>query len=188
MKDLGLFALRATVGGLMMGHGAQKLFGKFGGYGLEGTGGWLESLGMRPGKQWAVAAGGSEFGGGLLTLLGFLHPVGPITMLGPMAMAIDKAHRDKPIWVTEGGAELPVTNIAVAAALAMIGPGRFSLDHLLGTRLAPPLVGLIIGATAAGIAMGMNAGQAATPVQEETAGSELQGGVGASAHPAAINT
>src|SRR5687767_13895981 len=63
MADLGLLGLRLTAGGLLAGHGAQKLFGKFGGYGLEGTAGWLESIGLRPGKPWATLAGASEFGG-----------------------------------------------------------------------------------------------------------------------------
>ena len=71
MLDLAL--LRLTLGSLLVGHGSQKLFGWFGGYGLAGTAGYMESLGLRPGRRWAIAAGLSEFGGGLLTLLGFLN-------------------------------------------------------------------------------------------------------------------
>jgi putative oxidoreductase len=152
MKDLGLFTLRLTAGGLMAGHGTQKLFGCFGGHGLEGTGGWLESMGLRPGKRWALAAGLGEFGGGLLTTLGLFHPVGPLTMLAPMAVAAKKVHGDKPIWVTEGGAELPVTNMAIGLGLAMIGPGAFSLDRLLGIKLPKPLVALAVLAIAGGTA------------------------------------
>jgi putative oxidoreductase len=135
MKSLGLLLLRLTFGGLMMGHGAQKLFGAFEGHGPEGTGQFLESMGMRPGRFWAHAAGWSEFGGGLLTALGLLHPAGPLMTIAPMVMATTKAHAGKPIWVTSGGAELPVTNMAIAGALTLAGPGVFSLDSILGTRL-----------------------------------------------------
>src|SRR5688572_23388419 len=80
--DLGLLALRLTAGGLLAGHGAQKLFGAFGGHGLEGTAGWLESIGLRPGKPWATLAGLSEFGGGALTALGLGGPLGPVALQG----------------------------------------------------------------------------------------------------------
>src|SRR5205085_12491465 len=122
MKSLGLLLLRLTFGGLMMGHGAQKLFGAFEGHGPEGTGQFLESMGMRPGRFWAQVAGWTEFGGGLLTALGFLHPAGPMLTVAPMVMATTKAHAGKPIWVTSGGAELPVTNLAIAGALTLAGP------------------------------------------------------------------
>jgi putative oxidoreductase len=140
----------------MAGHGAQKLFGWWGGNGLEGTAGWLESMGMKPGKPWAVLAGASEFGGGVLTLLGFLNPLGPLGTIGSMGMATAKVHWGKPIWVTSGGAELPVTNIAAALALAMAGPGKISLDSALGLRL-PRRMFLIPGlaAAAAGVAAGV---------------------------------
>ena len=135
MKSLGLLLLRLTFGGLMMGHGAQKLFGAFDGHGPEGTGQFLESMGLRPGRFWAQVAGWSEFGGGLLTALGFLHPAGPMLTIASMATATTKAHAGKPIWVTAGGAELPVTNMAIAGALMFTGPGIFSFDAILGTRL-----------------------------------------------------
>lgn len=135
MSNLAALILRAVLGGLLAGHGAQKLFGSFGGPGIEGTSGFMEMLGLRPGKPWAVLAGLSEFGGGVLTLLGFLNPLGPIGVIGSMAMATTKAHWGKPIWVTEGGAELPVTNIAAATALIVGGPGKYSLDRALGLRL-----------------------------------------------------
>lgn len=176
MKDLGLLILRLTTGGLLAGHGAQKLFGAFEGPGLEGTAGWLESMDVRPGRQWAIAAGAGEFGSGILMALGFLNPLGPIAVFGPMVMATVKVHWGKPIWVSAGGAELPVTNMAVASAVALAGPGRYSLDHALGIRL-PWWVGVLAaGATAAGIYLGLT-GQLAPPREvEETAGAELQGG------------
>lgn len=151
MPDLALFGLRMTVGGLLAGHGAQKLFGAFGGPGLKGTAGWLESLGLKPGSRWASLAALSEFGGGVLTAAGLLSPLGPITLLAPMSMATGTVHKGKPIWVTAGGAELPVINMAAATALALAGPGRYSLDRLLGIRLSWPLVGLALAATAGGV-------------------------------------
>ena len=127
--------LQVVLGGLLAGHGAQKLFGSFSGPGLEGTSGFMEMLGLKPGRPWAWLAGLSEFAGGVLTLLGFLNPIGPIGVIGSMAMATITAHGGKPIWVTEGGAELPVTNIAAATALVVNGPGKWSLDRALGIRL-----------------------------------------------------
>lgn len=145
MKDLGLLTMRLVAGGLMAGHGAQKLFGWFGGHGPEGTGGWLESLGLRPGKQWALVAGGSEFGSGVLTALGLGSPLGPVGMLAPMAVAARTVHKDKPIGVTEGGAELPALYAATGVSLALSGPGRYSLDRVLGIRV-PPVLGLVAAA------------------------------------------
>jgi putative oxidoreductase len=132
--------VRLAQGSLMAGHGAQKLFGSFGGPGLEGTSGFMEMLGMRPGRPWAYMAGLSEFGGGLLTALGLLNPLGPLGIIGSMSMATRKAHRGKPVWVTEGGAELPLLNIAVSTALMIREPDRYSLDRVLGIRL-PAWVG-----------------------------------------------
>ena len=140
MRDIGLLILRLTMGGLLAGHGSQKLFGWFSGPGLKGTAGWLESLGLKPGTPWATVAAASEFGGGTLTALGLLHPLGPIGTMGGMVMATAKAHWGKPIWVTQGGAELPVINLAIALTLTLTGPGRFSLDQVLGIRLPRVLV------------------------------------------------
>ena len=116
----------------------------------------MEMLGLERGKAGARAAGVAECGGGVLTLLGFLNPLGPIGVIGSMAMATTKAHWGKPIWVTEGGAELPVTNIAAATALIVGGPGKYSLDRAFGLRLpgwlAPlGLVAVIVTVLYAGI-------------------------------------
>ena len=182
MKDLGLLVIRLVVGGLVAGHGAQKLFGWFGGYGVEGTGGWLESLGLKPGKPWALLAGGSEFGSGVLTALGLASPLGPIGMLAPMAIATGKVHWNKPIWGSEGGAELPVVNMATGVGLLFTGPGRYSLDRALGIRV-PPVVALAAAAgVAAGVAITMRqpAPQPGSQ-QAEEAGAELQAGEGGAA-------
>ena len=140
VNDSAPFIVRLAQGSLMAGHGAQKLFGSFGGPGLEGTSGFMEMLGMRPGRPWAYLAGLSEFGGGVLTALGLFNPLGPLGVIGAMSMATRKAHWGKPIWVTEGGAELPVLNIAISTALMIREPDRYSLDRVLGIRL-PAWVG-----------------------------------------------
>jgi putative oxidoreductase len=155
MRDIGLLILRLAVGGLLAGHGSQKLFGWFSGPGLKGTAGWLESLGLKPGTPWATAASLSEFGGGVLTTLGFLHPLGPLGTMGAMIMATVKAHWGKPIWAMKGGAELPVLNMAAALALTLMGPGRFSLDRVLGIRLPRALVIAIAMVEAAMVAIGI---------------------------------
>ncbi|HEV7664635.1 MAG TPA: DoxX family protein [Chloroflexota bacterium] len=151
MRDFGLLLLRLALGGLLAGHGAQKLFGAFGGHGIKGTGGFFESaLGLKPGEQWALLAGGGEFGGGMLTVVGLLHPIGPLTTMAPMIVAWAKVHAGKPIWASEGGAELPLLNMAIAAALICTGPGKWSVDHLLGVRPHPALTTL----AALGMAIG----------------------------------
>jgi len=155
-SDLGMFALRVVTGGLMAGHGAQKMFGSFGGPGMEGTASMMEHLGLQPAKQWGTAAALSEFAGGTLTALGLGGPIGPIGILSSMTMAATTAHWGKPIWVTEGGAELPVTNAAVAAAIAMTGPGRYSLDHMIGIKVPRWLVAGMVLAAAGAIATAHN--------------------------------
>jgi putative oxidoreductase len=140
VNDLAPFIVRLAQGSLIAGHGAQKLFGAFGGPGLEGTSQFMEMLGLKPGHPWATLAGVSEFGGGVLTALGLLNPLGPLGVIGSMAMATTKAHWGNPIWVTEGGAELPVLNLAVSTALMLREPDKYSLDRVLGIRL-PTWVG-----------------------------------------------
>lgn len=180
LSDIGMLVLRMVTGPLLTGHGAQKLFGAFGGSGVEGTKGFMRSLGLRPSGIWARLAGASEFASGILTSLGLFHPVGPIMMMAPMAMAVSKVHLDKPIWVTEGGGELPVTNMAVAAALALSGPGRISLDRILGIHVPWPVVALALIGTAGGVFAGMTTQRPVSQEAAEVAGSKLQGGPDAS--------
>src|SRR5687767_13045552 len=96
--DIGLLVLRLVVGTLFVGHGTQKLFGWFGGYGLEGTGGWLRSLGYRGGKTAAAAAGLAEAVGGALLVLGFMTPFAAAAIIGVMINAIASVHLDKGVW------------------------------------------------------------------------------------------
>ncbi|MFN8621452.1 MAG: DoxX family protein [Chloroflexota bacterium] len=152
--DLALLLLRAVVGGLLAGHGAQKLFGAYGGPGVEGTTRMMGGLGLQPARPMALAAGASELGGGALTAAGLLGPFGPLAGIGAMSVAATTAHAGKPIWATKGGAELPVTNLAVLAALLVAGNGRLALDRILGIRVPawlaiPGLAGVVVAMTAA---------------------------------------
>lgn len=131
MWDLGLLLIRLVVGILFIGHGAQKLFGMFGGYGPKGTGGWMESIGIKPGVLMAVLAGLMEFVGGLLFTLGFLMPLAAALIALAMLGAIVKVHFKNGLWVTANGYEYPLVLLVVAIALALTGAGDFSLDALL---------------------------------------------------------
>jgi putative oxidoreductase len=130
--NAGLFLLRVVVGLLMAGHGAQKLFGWFGGYGIAGTGGFLESLGFRPGRAFAAAAAVAEFFGGLLIAAGFLGPIGPVAVLATMIVAAISVHWQNGLFATSNGIELPLVYAAAVAALALTGPGAYSLDAAAG--------------------------------------------------------
>jgi putative oxidoreductase len=127
--SLGKLALRTTLGSLFIGHGTQKLFGWFGGHGLEGTAGFFEGkLGLRPGRRHATAAGLGEALGGALLVLGALTPVATALITGAMTTAIRKVHGPNGPWVTDSGYEYNAVIIAAVAALADSGPGAPSVD------------------------------------------------------------
>jgi putative oxidoreductase len=148
MRDFGTLALRLTVGGYLAVHGAQKLFGHFDGPGIEKAAVGFEHMGLRPGKPFATLAATSELAGGVLTAAGLGSPVGPIAIAGSMAVAI-AVHSDSGAMGQKGGYELPLTNMVTALALAIGGPGRYSLDRILRVRLSKSLIGLtLLSATA----------------------------------------
>ena len=132
--DLGRTILRGVAGPLMIGHGAQKLFGWFDGHGLEGTGGFFESLGMRPGKRHASVAGAAETAGGALVTLGALTPLASTLVSAVMITATRKVHIKNGPWVTSGGWEYTAVMLAAMTALAETGPGRPSVDDALFPR------------------------------------------------------
>jgi putative oxidoreductase len=138
--DAGLLMVRMVVGLVMAAHGAQKAFGWFGGYGLAGTGGFMESLGFRPGRVFAAMAAGTEIAGGVLLALGFLGPLGPALIISVMIVAIATVHWTHGLFAQNNGIELPLLNIATAAAIALIGNGAYSLDALLSLTWAPEVV------------------------------------------------
>lgn len=135
MRHLGLLVSRCVLGGYLAVHGAQKLFGSFGGHGLDATAAGFESMGMRPGKAFAVLAGASELGGGVLTVTGIGDPLGPLAIAGTMAVA-STVHRKQGPLAQNSGFELPLTNLALAVGLMSSGPGRFRLGPRLPRSLA----------------------------------------------------
>jgi putative oxidoreductase len=137
---LGIALLRVVIGGLFVGHGLQKLKGWFGGKGPEGTGEMFHGLGLRPGRRNALAAGASETAGGALLAAGLLTPVAGALITGTMATAIRKVHGPKGPWVTQGGYEYNLALIAAMLAIVDAGPGRFSLDEVLGIEASGPFV------------------------------------------------
>jgi putative oxidoreductase len=149
--NLGRLILRGVVGPLFVGHGTQKLFGWFDGHGPDATGGFFESLGLRPGKRHATAAGWAEAAGGALLTLGALTPVAQAMITGTMVTAIRKVHAQNGPWVTQNGFEYNLTLIALTAALTETGPGRPSVDAaLFGDGLKGK--GWAVAALAAGVA------------------------------------
>jgi putative oxidoreductase len=138
MRNVALLGGRLALGGYLAAHGAQKMFGSFGGHGLEATGKGFESMGLSPGKEMATLAAASELGGGVLTMLGAANPIGPFAVLGAMTVAT-AVHRKAGPFAMAGGYELPLTNAALAALLMGTGPGAIRLPVNLPrslTRLA----------------------------------------------------
>ena len=129
--------------------------------GLEGTGGWLHSLGYRPGERWAAVGGGSEAGAGVLLVLGFLTPIAAAAIIGVMINAMVAVHGPKGLWNANGGIELPLVLSTAAPALAVTGPGSFSMDNGFGLSLS----GLGWGAIA--IAIGVIAGVTVSGMRKE---------------------
>lgn len=170
--DIGLLALHVIVGVLFAGHGAQKLFGAFGGHGIEGTAGFFESIGLRPGKVHALAAGSAEFFGGLLIALGLVVPFAAAAIIGTMVAAIITVHLKNGVWVTESGYEYNLVLIAVVFALAGAGAGKYGLDHAFGLDLTG--TGWALAALGAGLIGGLGA----------IASGRLAGSSSDSAHPA----
>ncbi|MEW2284414.1 DoxX family protein [Streptomyces sp. NPDC047841] len=151
-RDVGLLLLRLSTGGVLAAHGAQKLFGWFGGHGLEGTGQYMESIGFAPGKLSATASGLAEAGGGTLLALGLATPAAGAAAAGGMAGAAT-VHMPHGFFAQEGGYEYAATLGLAAAGLAVTGPGRLSLDHALGHVLdrgwmVPAALGVTAAATA----------------------------------------
>src|SRR3954453_4188964 len=142
----GIAILRAVIGGLFIGHGLQKLAGKFGGFGIEGTGGWMESIGLFPGKHHALAAGAAETTGGALLVAGAGTPIAQAAITGTMTVATLKVHGPNGVWGQNGGYELPLVMTAAAFAVTASGPGPLSLDRRVwGTPWALAAVASGIG-------------------------------------------
>lgn len=151
--DLGILVLRTVVGLTLAAHGSQKLFGWFGGYGLAGTGSFLEKLGFRPGRVQAVLSGLAETGGGLLLAAGLATPLAAAAIVAVMFVAVVSVSLAKGFFAQNGGYEYPLVLAASAVAVAFAGPGALSLDSALGLfgsgagwGFASLATGLLLGA------------------------------------------
>ncbi|HEX5133779.1 MAG TPA: DoxX family protein [Thermoanaerobaculia bacterium] len=136
LLDLGFLIARLVIGLLVAAHGAQKLFGWFGGHGLQATGEFFGKLGFQPGRLFATSAAVGEFVSGLLIALGFLGPVGPAILLAVMIVAAISVHWQNGLFAMTNGIELPLLYGTAAVRFALAGPGRYSLDEIFGIRFA----------------------------------------------------
>lgn len=155
LASVGLALIRVVVGVLFIGHGLQKLTRAWGGHGVAGTAAFLESLGLRPGRPWAILAGVAESLGGLLFAVGLLTPVAAVLISAVMVMAILRVHAPKGVWAQHGGYEYPLVNLAVAVGVGLAGPGAYALDASLPAALpAGPIVmvGLALALLVAAVA------------------------------------
>jgi putative oxidoreductase len=128
--------LRVGAGSIFVAHGAQKLFGWFGGYGLEGTAGWLESIGLAPGLLMAAMAGGAEFFGGLLLITGLLVRPTALVLAITMVVAIVTVHLSNGLFMADNGYEFALALLAMSVALVFRGAGSLSADRTLQAQLA----------------------------------------------------
>ena len=147
MTILGLLILRVGIGLILAARGAQKLFGWWGGPGMAKWAESVQRLRIRPATPWAWIAALSEFGGGLLLALGLLSPLGSLAIIGAMLVAIATVHLANGFWNGKRGYEFNLSLILAAAALALTGPGGYSLDNALRIHLPEPLT-LIVGTVA----------------------------------------
>ncbi|KEF33158.1 Membrane protein [Marinobacter nitratireducens] len=132
----GSLILRVPVGIILLAHGSQKLFGWFGGYGLEGTGQWMASIGLEPGYLMALAAGSAEFFGGLALIIGLLTRPAALVSAFTMLVAIFSVHFSNGLFMSNNGYEFALSLFAATLALAVQGSGRVAVDNLLARRFA----------------------------------------------------
>ncbi|MFT4673081.1 MAG: putative oxidoreductase [Pseudohongiellaceae bacterium] len=128
--------LRVGAGVIFAAHGAQKFFGWFGGYGLEGTGGWMASIGIEPGVLMAALAGGAEFFGGLLLIVGLLVRPAAVVLAITMIVAIVAVHLQNGLFMSNNGYEFGLALLVISVGLAIRGAGSISLDRLLQAKTA----------------------------------------------------
>jgi len=129
--SLAPLAMRLSAGIIFAAHGAQKLFGWFGGYGLEGTGQWMASIGLEPGYLMALLAGSAEFFGGLALILGVLIRPAALSLAGTMVVAIVTVHLQNGLFMSNNGYEFGLSLLAISVALVFSGAGRFAIDNVL---------------------------------------------------------
>ena len=167
MRDVLKLLARLVLGAYMVIHGSQKLFGAFGGPGLDTAGAGFEAMGLKPGKHMAMIASATELGGGVLNATGLADPLGPMMIMGAMTVAA-VSHRAKGPLAAKGGFELPLTNLAFAALAAADGPGRFAINQPLPKKLTA--VAAAGGAALAGVSVAMLLKPPAPAAAEASAG------------------
>ena len=129
-------ALRIPAAIIFIAHGAQKLFAWFGGYGLEGTGQWMASIGLEPGYQMALLAGSAEFFGGIALLIGLMVRPAALMLAVTMLVAIFSVHFVNGLFMSGNGYEFALALLAISVALMISGAGKFSVDKLLEKRMS----------------------------------------------------
>jgi putative oxidoreductase len=152
----GLLILRLIVGLILAAHGAQKLFGWWGGPGMTGWTGAMTRMRLRPPAAWAWISALGELLGGIGLALGLLTPLPSFAIIASMLVAITLVHWPKGFWVSKGGYEFNVSIIAGALAIALAGPGAYSIDALFGIRLPEPVTLIVVAvATLAGVGVAL---------------------------------
>jgi putative oxidoreductase len=177
----GRFIARVVIGGLFVGHGTQKLFGWFGGPGIEAASKMMHSIGLRPGRRNAVAASATETIGGAMLVAGAFTPLAAAALIATMITAIRTVHLDNGLWNSNGGYEFNLALIAAILAIVDGGPGEPSVDGALGLDETGPgwalaaLAGGVLGSTIA-IELGRRhpAEEADTPVQAQAPATSMQ--------------
>lgn len=170
MVALGLLILRLVIGGILAAHGAQKLFGWWGGAGMQGWSGAMTRMRIRPAVPWAWMSALAEFAGGIGLALGFLNPLPSAAIAGSMLVAITLVHLPKGFFVSKGGYEFNLSILAAIAAIALIGPGAISLDAVLGIHFPEPVTVIVLTIlTVAGVAVALLTRAPATESKTQTA-------------------
>ena len=167
--DLGLLIVRLVIGITLAAHGSQKLLGWFGGFGIAGTGAFLEQLGFRPGRLHATLAGIAETAGGLLLAAGLFTPLAAAAIMGVMVVAAGSVHWGKGFFLQSGGFEYTLVLAAGALAVAFTGPGAISLDRSLGISWSGGswgLIALLLGALGGAVELFARKSAPATTTQQ----------------------
>lgn len=172
MAAAGLLILRVVIGVIMIGHGAQKAFGWWGGPGLAGWTSAMTRMRIRPPLAWAYISMLGELGGGILLILGLLTPLACAAIAGSMLVAIYLVHLPRGFWVSKGGYEFNLSILAAVIALALIGPGAASLDAALRINVSRPVVLIVLAiAVIAGVGTALVTRTAAAEVKKPEAAS-----------------